>query len=292
MFERDDAYVHFLQKQKGRVFHVKPYIGNSGDALIRLGTELLLEELGLATHRDPRQADVILWPGGNPSMWPGNGWLETLGRFQGKEFIVGPATFQYHPDNNWAAALNQSPMRILSVFARDQKSLKNLREAGLRQDIPTGIGHDPALHLRDSAWVRARQVALSDEYVLGCFRMDHEAAVSGGKRKWIKLLPELISSRVRRNLAKRELGRRLVPLEAVRAQDVPLRLNDVSAIDFESFVEWVVRAKEVHTDRLHCLLLAVLLGKKAFAYPTAYGKLEAVYEQSLKPWAKVTFVKL
>ena len=55
-------------------------------------------------------------------------------------------------------------------------------------------------------------------------------------------------------------------------------------------MEIVRSAAEVHTDRLHCMLLAVMLGKPTFAYPTAYAKLEAVYAHSVRPWAHVEFV--
>jgi exopolysaccharide biosynthesis predicted pyruvyltransferase EpsI len=65
---------------------------------------------------------------------------------------------------------------------------------------------------------------------------------------------------------------------------------DASVCQFEYFVEVIRSAAEVHTDRLHCMLLAAMLGKRVFAYSTAYGKLEAVYEHSVKEWAHVEFV--
>jgi exopolysaccharide biosynthesis predicted pyruvyltransferase EpsI len=55
-------------------------------------------------------------------------------------------------------------------------------------------------------------------------------------------------------------------------------------------MEIVRSAAEVHTDRLHCMLLAAMLGKPTFAYPTAYTKLEAVYAHSVRQWAHVQFV--
>jgi exopolysaccharide biosynthesis predicted pyruvyltransferase EpsI len=67
--------------------------------------------------------------------------------------------------------------------------------------------------------------------------------------------------------------------------------RDAPMMSFESFVESVRRASEVHTDRLHCMIMALLLGKQTFAYATAYSKLEGVYEHSIKSWADVTFVR-
>ena len=72
--------------------------------------------------------------------------------------------------------------------------------------------------------------------------------------------------------------------------NLPLIEQDAPALSFESFVEFVQRASQVHTDRLHCMILSVLLGKDVYAYPTAYGKLEAVYKHSINSWAKVHFV--
>jgi hypothetical protein len=37
------------------------------------------------------------------------------------------------------------------------------------------------------------------------------------------------------------------------------------------------------------MILAGLLGKKVFAYGTAYRKLETVYDHSMQNWADVSF---
>jgi exopolysaccharide biosynthesis predicted pyruvyltransferase EpsI len=83
---------------------------------------------------------------------------------------------------------------------------------------------------------------------------------------------------------------RLKRVRRIAESNLPLIEQDAPLLSFESFVECVQRAGQVHTDRLHCMILSVLLGKDVFAYPTAYGKLEAVYEHSIKSWAKVYFV--
>jgi len=76
------------------------------------------------------------------------------------------------------------------------------------------------------------------------------------------------------------------------AMALPLVCNDVARGSFDVFVQTVRAARTVHTDRLHAMLLAVMLGKKVFAYPTSHSKLEGVYEYSLKEWADVTFVAM
>jgi exopolysaccharide biosynthesis predicted pyruvyltransferase EpsI len=61
---------------------------------------------------------------------------------------------------------------------------------------------------------------------------------------------------------------------------LPLLCADVSKLRFEVFVETIRAAHEVHTDRLHVMLFAAMLGKKVYAYPTSHGKLEGVYRHS------------
>src|SRR5882762_5634441 len=92
-----DPFVRFLQVRKDRVFYLRPYVGNSGDCLIVRGSTNLLLDLGIKLTVNPRIADVILWPGGNPTMWESNfeGWRETWAKYPGVEFVVAPATFQF-----------------------------------------------------------------------------------------------------------------------------------------------------------------------------------------------------
>ncbi len=64
----------------------------------------------------------------------------------------------------------------------------------------------------------------------------------------------------------------------------------MAACPFEEFVSIIAGAAEVHTDRLHVMIMDSLLGKKIFAYGTAYSKLEQIYHHSIQSWAEVTFV--
>lgn len=287
MFDAADPYVEFMRSKSSMLVHVKPYVGNSGDTLIRIGTELMLEELGIQTTLDVRKADLILWPGGNPSMWPGNGWAETLTTFADKSFVVGPGTFQFFEGYEWGNLLQQTRLRVEGVFARDTRSFRNLQKEFSTARFHIGLGHDPALHLRNSTWAIENQAAATEEYALASFRRDLEASIAHSALA--AYLPKVFRKRVQRKAQARSWENRLAQVEKFRTKSVPLRVRDVSTFDFESFVERVRGAKEVHTDRLHCMLLAVLLEKPTFAYPTAYNKLEAVFEHSLKGWANVQF---
>jgi exopolysaccharide biosynthesis predicted pyruvyltransferase EpsI len=288
MLSIDDPFVRYLRERRGAQVYLPPYWGNSGDALIRMGDEILLKELGLVEVVDPKKASLILWPGGNPTMWEVHidGWKRCFQNWPAAEFVIAPATLQGSAFG-WQTVLQNAPKGFSAVFARDPESHANLSKAGLRSNVVVGLAHDPAFHLRDSDWIKAHREANASEYVLASFRADHEA--SSAKSTGLAL-PPVIRNRLKRRKLRQSLERRL---EFIRNLTGGQRIEvcDASSMDFHSFVDCVGRASQVHTDRLHCMILAVLLGKEVFGYPTSFGKLEAVYEHSIKDWAKVKFVK-
>jgi exopolysaccharide biosynthesis predicted pyruvyltransferase EpsI len=155
---------------------------------------------------------------------------------------------------------------------------------GLRSDIQIGLGHDPAFHLKDSDWIVQHREANTAEYVLASFRDDHEAA-QANSALWLGLegkLPRFVRRRLKKRRERLADQHRMSDIRKLSGGSTPILWRDASSMDFQSFVECVRSASVVHTDRLHCMILAVLLGKKVFAYPTSYRKLEAVYEHSIK----------
>jgi exopolysaccharide biosynthesis predicted pyruvyltransferase EpsI len=294
LFGQDDPYVRFLLNRRDRSFYMKPWSGNSGDALIWLGTEHLLRDLKIVRTLDPRKADVILIPGGNQTMWQGNidVWKEVWTRWPDKEFVVGPTTARLGY-TTWRRDVEQLGRNVTGIFARDIESHTTLCECGLSSRIETGLSHDAALYLWESDLLGAHREAATQEFVLAAFRRDHEAVVHVGTRRtrWESLLPFFLCRRIRRRRvdAHREDRIALVTQHTQRAE--PMRVCDASRDIFERFLEIVRSASEVHTDRLHCMLLAVMLGKPTFAYQTAYGKLEAIYEHSIKDRAHVEVVR-
>lgn len=293
MFSSNDSFVEYLQSHKGERVFLKPYIGNSGDHLIWMGNQILLKKLGLVEVIDPCKADIILWPGGNPTMWGKNleGWQDCWRRWPATKFVVAPATIQGQA-LDWRNLLRNAPENVIGVFARDPESHRNLANAGLRSDIKIGLGHDPAFNLRESEWISLHREAATAEYVLASFRGDHESALAPlSRNKLWKMWPvSSVTYRLQRHRQKQFHQARLKQVRGIARKDQPIIDCDAPLMSFESFVECVQRASEVHTDRLHCMILALLLGKEVFAYPTAYGKLEAVYEHSIKPWANVQLV--
>ena len=186
MHEPNDPFVKFLQTRLDRRVYLKPYRGNSGDELISMGNEVLLKELGIEQVVDPRKADLILWPGGNPAMWQEHlaGWQDCWKQFPNTEFVVAPATFQGSVQD-WRTPLETTRARIGGVFARDTVSFRELQSLKLSGGAVIGLGHDPAFHLRNSEWVARHREAATSEYILASFRGDHESVfakpVWGGK---------------------------------------------------------------------------------------------------------------
>ena len=292
MLYSDDPFVQFLLGQQGKRIYLKPYWGNSGDGLIWLGNELILKALGLERVMDPRHADIILWPGGNPTMWPGNlqNWKDCWHQWPGAKFVIAPATFQ---GNAWQTILHAGSQNVIGVFARDPKSLENLQRANLPAKIQIGLGHDPAFHLRGSEWISPHRKAATSEYILASFRDDHESSYLPTSPDGIATVWPFTSIAVRREWRRKSEFKqhRMRRIAEANQNNQPILEVDAPLMSFEAFVECVRRASQIHTDRLHCMIMALLLEKPVFAYSTAYGKLEAVYDFSVKSWAKVTFVQ-
>lgn len=272
---------------------MKPWSGNSGDVLIWVGTEHLLRDLGIARTLDPRKADVILIPGGNQTMWQGNidVWKEVWTRWPDKEFVVGPTTARLG-HTTWRRDVEQSGPNVTGIFARDPESYATLVKCGWSDRIEIGLSHDPALYLWDSDLLRVHREAATEEFVLAAFRRDHEAVVHLGTRRtrWESLLPFFLCRRLRNQRVNTHRENRIALVTQHTRRVEPVRVCDASRDTFERFLEIVRSASEVHTDRLHCMLLAVMLGKPTFAYQTAFGKLEAICEHSVKGRAHVEFV--
>lgn len=281
----DDPYLTFLRERTGRVFYVKPYQGNAGDTLIRMGTVALLSRMGLATTVDPRNANVILWPGGNPTMWESNvcGWREAFAKYPHAEFVVGPATF-WGAMTGWRETIVRNLARIGGLFARDVPSYDNLKSLGISGRVLIGLSHDPALCLNRTDWIRQHRTAARNEYILISLRSDHEAFRRPGL--WWRIACLLVPGWARYSwdrfwslaLARQQANR----IRRALPGGSPVVVRDAARDTVDVFVETVRDAAEVHTDRLHVMLLAVMLGKPVIAYQTLYGKLEAVYEHSLK----------
>jgi exopolysaccharide biosynthesis predicted pyruvyltransferase EpsI len=294
-----DPYLAFLRDRADRVFYRSPYPGNAGDSLIQFATPHVLDGLRVRLTVDPRDADVILIPGGNPTMWRSIGperWRTLSTRYPRAELVIGPAGFR-NGYSDWVRSVVDARSTISALFARDPESFDVLRAAPFRPGLTCGLSHDPVLYLRNSAWIAAHRRAAAEEYDLCAFRNDHETNLAF-PTEWHTLRRLIPSQRLlkviirNRAAAMRSRKIRLAVRDSKREAAVAVVVDDVSGQRFEIFVETVRAARVVHTDRLHVMLLAALLGKRVFAYPTSHAKLEGVYRHSLAAWADVTFVAM
>jgi exopolysaccharide biosynthesis predicted pyruvyltransferase EpsI len=293
LFGPDDPYVRFLQDNRHCAFYMKPWNGNSGDVLIWLGTEQLLEDLHIHRTLDPHAAQIVLVPGGNQTMWQGNIdiWKDAWSRWPEKDFVVGPTTI-WLGLTRWEQEIQRRHARVTALFARDPGSYAILQTCRLDGDITLGLSHDPALYLRDSELIARHREAATDEFVLAAFRDDFEGLKDPQSRRaqWLKLVPSYVQRQIqsldRRTRRQSKIARAIRCTRSTK----PLRVCDASTFPFPYFLETVRSAEEVHTDRLHVMLLAAMLGKPTFAYGTHFRKLENVYHHSVKSWARVEFI--
>ena len=295
MNQADDAFVEFLRSRSGRTVYLKPFWGNSGDELIWMGNDLLLKELGLRRVFNPNKAEIILIPGGNPTMWesPLAEWQDCWNRWPAAEFVVGPATF-LGTKLPWKTMLKTTSAKIAGLFARDPESYQVLMGLGLPSSVQIGLGHDPSFHLKDSQWITELRETCLSEYVLASFRGDRESnfcQLQAGRLSRFWPFSSMLKRRQHRFQAQHH-WERMETVRRLSKNSLPLFERDAPLMSFQSFIECVARASQVHTDRLHCMIISLLLGKEVFAYPTAFGKLEGVYAHSIQSWAKVHFVKL
>jgi exopolysaccharide biosynthesis predicted pyruvyltransferase EpsI len=283
----------FLRQNQAKTFYMKAWGGNCGDALIWLGTEQLFRDLGIRTTLDPARADVILIPGGNQTMYQANinVWKAVWAKWPDKEFVVGPMTAHFD-SSTWVEDVRHTSVAITGMFARDPVSYANLCECDFDPGIVRGLSHDPALYLRGSEFMAAQKEATSDEHVLAVFRADSEGyCICNQRLQWLfRSMPEALSRRMDFRLKARSQANKISTAAHKSAANGALKVCDISRHTMPFFFEMLRAARAVHTDRLHCMIAAAMLGKRTFAYPTTYGKLEAVYEHSIKDWADVQFI--
>ena len=288
----NDPFSACLRGLAGGKCYVKHYLGNSGDELIFAGVSHLLRECGVIQTFNEGHADFILWPGGNPTMWKANidGWREVLQEHVGKRFIIAPGTFE-GSEHGWVDVLNGATM-VSHVFARDVKSFDVLGQRCGAGQFERGLSHDPALALLNSEWLNVQKASAERRFTLIAMRDDHEAGVER-ERGVGGVLLRTMPSMIRRKIEWRDhFRKRMKKLEAIAAslpKGERSRVHDVSSANPSVFFDTIRQAKEVHTDRLHVMLMAAMLGKPVVAYATSYGKLESVYNRSLAGWADVTF---
>jgi exopolysaccharide biosynthesis predicted pyruvyltransferase EpsI len=290
-----DDYVDFLGRLKGNMVSLIPIPGNAGDALIAIGQQHLLRSCTRCLSSDITHADYLVSPGGNPSHWflaHKERWDYHLELNHSAKLILGPCTFS-HGSSQLLHYILKRQDRIAGVFARDPASYTVLKSVGLDQKVTIGLGHDPAVHLRENAMIKELRAAGTSDYVLQAIRTDRREALppATGLMLTMERIPirplQVLFQRMRfarfQDNLRASVRRNISADLRIVSDDVSLHHNHLL------FLDLVRGAAEVHTNRLHVMIAACLLGKKTFGYATSYGKLEAVYDHSVRQWADVTF---
>ena len=283
-YEKDDSYILFLRKHRNKLFHLLPYNGNSGDELIKKGTRLLLSDLEIQTTDNKNNADVLLWPGGNPTMWSANinNIRKYLNDFPCKIFIIGPATFKFGHTKWINLFKNSESNREIALFARDKESFKNLKNVVSNNNVCFGLSHDPAFYLFESTWAQKQKESCNNQHILISFRTDHEGTFFSNS--FCKFSLRLLKNKVNHpfilalgRMQKKKNEKKIKLLY----QNQPVITVDAASNSFDKFMELLKDAKEIHTDRLHITIASIMLGKKVKVYNTLYGKIEKVLTHSL-----------
>jgi exopolysaccharide biosynthesis predicted pyruvyltransferase EpsI len=292
----DNVYLQFLERNRDRVFYNYPYPGNPGDSLIRMGTQLLLEDRGIRTTQDITTADICLFAGGCPTMWPDvMKLIETyLNSSCPGQLVIGPATFEFGL-TPWPGLFRQFKDRIAGLFTRDWKSYQNLCSADLPGTIVKGVSHDPVFYLLGTSWHTQQRQNLSEDYILVSLRRDHEMKPGLEERILGPIIAMATRRRARkltrwaRNRSKTQILSRIMRCE--KDKNLSIRDVDIWLLDTEAYLETIRKASRIYTDRLHVMIVASMLGKKVYAFSTLYGKLEHVYQTSMLEWSDVIFWK-
>jgi pyruvyl transferase EpsO len=269
-----------------------PLHANIGDLLINLGSEQFFKEHGLNIWRrynqydfpthipGIRKEDVFLLHGGGNlgDIWePYQAFRESiLERFPENRVIFLPQTVHFRSHDREADSVRRmASHRNLHVFVRDHVSLERLRSAGLECVSPApDMAHSLFGLLQPTSSAKAQSV-------LTLIRGDREAspapeefrADAGSVLDWDH-----------GTIAKSRRMSHPFVLRAVKGIGRYARPTDAHGLWYwhrngliRDGVNLFSQYETIVTNRLHGVLLGLLLGKKVRAWDNSYGKLSAYY---------------
>lgn len=290
--------------------------GNNGDELILHGSRLLLRRSGCELVDSPDAADVLLINGGFKSdFWPFAN--ETIREFSEKHpekpLVVLPSSFLYRETD--FASLFEGRSAGVVIFAREEPSLRLVRELRFGCDVEFGLDHDTAFALSETPEIQRLRDIEPDIDALVVERGDAERVSDfreGGvlestlvKRVASALLPDAVKSRAAMAVGKRRRAQSAKQLTGFASAALALAeselgralgetlIDDISrrsSCDYAAFCEQIARSRVVISTRLHVAVLAAVLGRRTFIVQGRYHKIPGIYAYSMRDMPHVSMV--
>jgi pyruvyl transferase EpsO len=285
-----------------RIIYVDyPVHTNVGDLLINLGSEQFFLEHGLKIWRRynnydfPEQIpgitqdDVFLLHGGGNlgDLWlPYQDFRESiLERYPENRIIFLPQTVRFQSREREAASIRRmAAHRNLHVFVRGAASLARLRDGGMEC---VSLAPDMAHSLAD--------------IVKPCGEAQHSALYFVRRDLETSQLPKPLSGEIGPSLDWEDLAsghrfRHRVVAKITRDAGGYWSGADPHRLWYwhrdkmiRSAIKLFSRYETIVTNRLHAMLLGLLLGRKVVAWDNSYGKLSAYYEAWLSNFPELEF---
>lgn len=305
------------------------FVGNNGDVLILRVFYRLLGDLGIHVVSDPREADLLVVPGGGIflEVYDGIRLLgQRLAELPDLPLVIFPqSAWLPHTDPTLMFGKRSAPTLWL---LRERHSLEHLATrwgAGLAAaNVSLALSHDVVAegraHVRRALDLPPRQPKGRRRLVVarldcesGSFaelEFGRDAPPAPGQPSSLlasayRRMP--VPSSLRRSVARRRrrwadrdrqaaANRRLLAaIGEADATDDPVRrdfdIADPNRATYEQFARAIDGAAEVVSNRLHVCLAAAFLGKPTVIVDAGYHKLTGVYENSLADLPNVTFVR-
>ncbi|MEZ6233637.1 MAG: polysaccharide pyruvyl transferase family protein [Phycisphaerales bacterium] len=300
-------------------------VGNNGDRLMLLGTDVVFRDLGLTACDRPEDADLIVFASSG-------GMLEKMQRiphlfrtlcaeFPATPMCVLPSSYLWGTRPFRDEIGRRTAPTVL--FCREAHSFRHLtndhglaavdperiEDAGIGDDgIGVLLDPDMAFELESEPVVTQRRDAAQSTVVM-VERTDVEHVSVGmnskklGLRKkiarhtppWLKraLYPAVNAARATRRTTFREQCEAMLREHCPEAVDLKRDIADVSNVNtcpFESFCDRIAAARVVFTTRLHAGIFGAMLGRRTFVFEGSYHKVRGIYELSMADREYVTFV--
>lgn len=277
---------YFREELKEADVHFVPNFGNAGDALIALGTFEFFSRLGvrwrLCRNWKHLKRKTVVFAGGGALVghYPrSENTFATLLRNENR-VIVLPHTI---------TRLNKDLLRWghnLTIFSREYRTYEYLSQ--FRQISRIELDHDMAFQLMG----KIEEHAPFWRYLPGAL---NQGSIKD-RLRIVKRLPKALQTRFSihnrktansLNCFRQDVESEGVPLPAKNfdiSADYAMGTETVGTVNLSAnaLLSTIGRYRIIHTDRLHCCIGGLLLGRQVEFFGNNYHKNESVYNFSIK----------